>query len=78
MLVIILAYLIELSTLLVCRVGGFKFQETHPDMVRLGLLLVEDNILCNRPNMDSMQKSFKGIPLRGGQEIHVSTLGALI
>jgi hypothetical protein len=58
MLVIILAYLIELDTLLVCCVGGFKFQETHPDVVRLELLLVEDNILYNRTNMDSMQKSF--------------------
>lgn len=49
------------ATLLVHRVGGLNFHETHLDMVRLGLLLVEDNI-----------------PFRGGQEIHVPTLGALV
>jgi hypothetical protein len=59
-------------------VGGFKFQKIHPYMVRLGLSLVEDNILYNRINIDSMQKSSKGIPLKGGQKIHVSTLMVLI
>ncbi len=58
--------------------GSFKFQETHPDMVRLGLSLVKDNILYNRTNIDSMQKFYKGILLKGGQEIHVSTLRALV
>jgi hypothetical protein len=58
--------------------GGFKFQETHPNMVRLGLSLVEDDILYNKININSIQKSSKGIPFRRGQEIHVSTLGVLI
>jgi hypothetical protein len=39
---------IELATLLVSHVGGFKFQETHLDMVRLGLSLVDDNICTIR------------------------------
>jgi hypothetical protein len=47
-------------------------------MVRLGLLLVEDDILYNKTTIDSMQKSSKGIPFRERQEIHVSTLGVLI
>jgi hypothetical protein len=59
-------------------VGGFKFEETHPNMVRLGLLLVEDDILYNKTTIDSMQKFYKGIPFKTKQEIHVSTLGALI
>ncbi len=74
----ILVDLTKLATLLVNHVGGFKFQETHPNMVRLGLLLVEDNILYNKTTIDSMHKSSKGIPFKEGQEIHVSTLGALI
>ncbi len=49
------------ATLLVCCMGGLNFHETHLDMVKLGLSLVEDNI-----------------PFRGGQEIHVPTLGALV
>lgn len=57
--------------------GGIKFQQTHLDMVRLGLLLVEDNILYNRINIDSMHESSKGIPFKG-HEIHVSIVGALI
>jgi len=55
-----------------------SFKKIHPYMVRLELSLVEDDILYNRINIDSMQKSSKGIPLKGGQEIHVSTLIALI
>ncbi len=66
------------ATLLVNHVGGFKFQETHPNMVRLGLLSVEDDILYNKTTIDSMLKSSKGIPFKEGQEIHVSTLGPLI
>jgi hypothetical protein len=54
------------ATLLVRHVGGFKFQETHLDMVRLGLLLAEDDILYNKTSIDSMQKSSTGIPFRGG------------
>jgi hypothetical protein len=46
--------------------GGFKFQETHLDMVRLRLSLVEDNILYNMTNIDSMEKSSIGIPFKGG------------
>jgi hypothetical protein len=56
------ADLLSWATLLVSHVGGFKFQETHLDMVRFGLSLVEDDILYNRTNIDSMQKSYKGNP----------------
>jgi hypothetical protein len=47
-------------------------------MVRLGLLLVEDDILYNKTSIDSMQKSFIWILFKGGQEIHVSTMGVLV
>jgi len=46
--------------------------------LRLGLSLVEDDILYNKTSIDSMHKSFIGILLKGGHEIHVSTMGALI
>jgi len=39
------------TTFLVHHVGGFNFQETHLDMVRLGLLLVENDILYNKINI---------------------------
>jgi hypothetical protein len=47
-------------------------------MVRLGLPLVEDDILYNKTSIDSMQKSSIGIPFKGGQEIRVSTMGVLV
>jgi hypothetical protein len=37
--------------------GGFKFQKIHPDMVRLGLFLVEGDILYNQINLDTMHLS---------------------
>ncbi len=54
------------ATLLVRHVGGFNYQETHQNMVRLGLSLAEDDILYNMTNIDSMHKSFIGIPFKGG------------
>lgn len=47
-------------------------------MVRLGLSLMEDDILYNKTSIDSMQKFSIGIPFKGGQEIHVSTMGVLV
>jgi hypothetical protein len=47
-------------------------------MVRLGLLLVEDDILYNKTSIDSMQKFSIWIPFKGGQEIHVLTMGVLV
>jgi hypothetical protein len=37
-----------------------------------------DDILPNRTNTNTMEKLNKGIPFREGQEMHVSTLRALI
>jgi hypothetical protein len=47
-------------------------------MVRLGVSLNEDDILHNPTNVETMQKSNTRIPFKGGQEMHVSTLRALI
>jgi hypothetical protein len=47
-------------------------------MVKLGLSFTKDDILYNKTTIDSMQKSSTWIPFKGGQEIYVSTLGALI
>jgi hypothetical protein len=58
--------------------GGFQFQESHPKMVRLGVPMSEDDILPNHTNIDTMEKQNRVIPFRGGQEMHVSTLKALI
>jgi hypothetical protein len=38
----------------------------------------EDDTLPNLTNIDTMEKSSKGIPFKGGQEMHVSTLRAFI
>ncbi len=66
------------AILLVHQKGGFNFQKIHVDMVRLELSLAKDDILQNRSSIDSMQKSFIGIPFRRGQEIHVSIPRAVI
>ncbi len=58
--------------------GGFQFQKNHLEMVRLGLPMGEDDIFPNHTNIDTMEKSDGGIPFRGGQEMHMSTLKALI
>jgi hypothetical protein len=58
--------------------GGFQFQESHLEMVKLGFPMNEDDILPNHTDTDTMEKSSRGIPFRGGQEMHVSTLKALI
>ncbi len=47
-------------------------------MVRFGVSLDEDDILHNHIDVEIMQKSNIGIPFRGGQEMHLSTLKALI
>jgi hypothetical protein len=47
-------------------------------MVRFGVLMNADDILPNRTNTNTMEKLNKGIPFREGQEMHVSTLRALI
>jgi hypothetical protein len=46
--------LTKLSNSFVGHMSGFMFQETHLDMVRLRLSLVEENILHNRTSIDSM------------------------
>jgi hypothetical protein len=38
----------------------------------------EDDIFPNRINIDTMEKSSKGLPFKGSQEMHVSTLMILI
>jgi hypothetical protein len=58
--------------------GGFQFQESHLEMVRPNVPMGEDDILPNRIDIDTMEKSSRGIPFRGGQEVHVSTLRAFI
>jgi hypothetical protein len=58
--------------------GGFQFQESHPKMARYGVPMSEDEIMPNCTNIDTMEKLNKGIPFKGGQEMHVSTLRALI
>jgi hypothetical protein len=35
-------------------------------MVRLGVVVGEDDILFNCTNIDTMEKSSKGIPFKGG------------
>jgi hypothetical protein len=47
-------------------------------MVRLGVPLGEDDILQNHNDIEIMEKSNKNIPFKGGQEMHVCTLKALI
>jgi hypothetical protein len=46
--------------------GGFQFQKNHPKMVRLGVPLNEDDIFPNRINTNTMEKSNRGIPFKGG------------
>jgi hypothetical protein len=46
--------------------GGFQFQESHPQMVRPGVPMNEDDILSNHINIDIMEKSRRGILFRGG------------
>jgi hypothetical protein len=58
--------------------GGFQFQESHPEMVRPGVPMSEDDILPNWTDTNTMEKLNKGIPFKGGQEMHVSTLKARI
>ncbi len=53
---------------------GFQFQESHPKMSRYGVPMSEDEIMPNCTNIDTMEKLNKGIPFKGGQEMHVSTL----
>lgn len=45
-------------------------------MVKLGVPMDEDDILPNCININTMEKSSKGIPL--SQEMHVSTMKAFI
>jgi hypothetical protein len=58
--------------------GGFQFQKIQLEMVRLGVSTNEDDILPNRIDIDIMEKSRRGIPFRGDQEMQVSTLKALM
>jgi len=58
--------------------GGFQFQESHPKMVRPNVPMNEDDILPNCIYTLTMDKSNRGIPFKGGHEMHVSTLRALI
>jgi hypothetical protein len=58
--------------------GGFQFQESNPKMFMHGVPMSEHDILPNCTNNDTMEKSSRGFPFRGGQEMHVSTLRALI
>jgi hypothetical protein len=46
--------------------GGLEFQKTRLNMVELGLSLVEDDILYNMTNINSMHKSSIGISFKGG------------
>ncbi len=47
-------------------------------MVRVGVSLGEDDILYNRTNLETMEKSSTSVPFKGGQEMHVFVLRALI
>jgi len=58
--------------------GGFQFQKSHLKMVRPSVPLNEDDIFPNHIDTNTMEKLSRGIPFRGGQEMHVSTLRALI
>jgi hypothetical protein len=49
--------------------GGFQFQESHPKMVKLGLLMSKDDILPNHIDIDIVEKSSIGIRFKGGQKI---------
>jgi hypothetical protein len=46
-------------------------------MVTHGVPMGEDDILLNCTNTDTMEKLSRGIPFKGGQEMHVSTLKLL-
>jgi hypothetical protein len=74
-----LATRLSWATLLVCKMGGFQFQESQEGMVRVGVSLGEMiYILYNCTDLETMEKSTIAIPFRRGQEMHVFTLRALI
>lgn len=58
--------------------GGFQFQESHLEMVMHGVPVGEEDILPNLIDIDTMKKSSRGIPFKGGHEMHVYTLRVLI
>jgi hypothetical protein len=58
--------------------GGFQFQESRLEMVRPSVPMNEDDILPNCIDTDIMENLNKGIPFKGGHEMHVSTLRAFI
>jgi hypothetical protein len=47
-------------------------------MLSTGVPMNEDDILPNRTNNDTMEKSNNGLPFKRGHEMHVSTTKALI
>jgi hypothetical protein len=47
-------------------------------MVRPGVSLDDDDVLHNHIDVETMKNSNIGIPFKGSQEMHVSTLKALI
>jgi hypothetical protein len=47
-------------------------------MARHGVPLGDDDIMQNHIDIETMEKSNKGMPFKGGQEMHVSTLRAHI
>ncbi len=58
--------------------GGFQFQKSRRKMVRPNVPFSEDEIFPNRIDSNTVEKSSRGIPFKGGQKMHVSTLRAPI
>ncbi len=50
--------------IIVQNIEGFKFHDLCVDMVRPGVLLVEDDILHNHTSFDNMDKLKLGVPFK--------------